>query len=65
MYPEWKAMEQFLVTQFQVALSEDSSPMMRPMNNVMEKPSDDGPGNSAIIYQKGNVTIKLVPIIIL
>ncbi|XP_015127586.1 putative aminopeptidase-2 [Diachasma alloeum] len=58
--PNWNMMEQFITHELQRALLDDSFPTMRPMNNKMETPFDEGEGYGSIAYSKSASVIHMM-----
>uniref|UniRef100_A0A0C9QRU9 Aminopeptidase N n=1 Tax=Fopius arisanus TaxID=64838 RepID=A0A0C9QRU9_9HYME len=58
--PSWNMMEQFIPYELQEALLSDSFPTMRPMNNKMDSPFDEGAGYSSIAYGKSASVIHMM-----
>lgn len=51
-------MQQFTVYELQTALLKDSFIHMRPMNNKMKNPYDEGKDFTSVVYGKGMHTKK-------
>ncbi|XP_063990680.1 putative aminopeptidase-2 isoform X2 [Diachasmimorpha longicaudata] len=58
--PNWNLMEQFITHELQRALLDDSVPTMRPMNNKMTTPFDEGEGYGSIAYSKSASVIHMM-----
>ncbi|KAH0552187.1 hypothetical protein KQX54_006650, partial [Cotesia glomerata] len=59
-FPEAQLMKQFSVYEIQPALLKDSYIHMRPMNNKMKNPHDDGKDFTSVVYGKAASVIHMI-----